>query len=263
MERVFGGEAMKQMVKRAIAGSVLETFVHGARARISGGAAWKGFVYDQETFRVMDRCIDKQANCVDVGAHQGDILIEILRRAPDGRHLAVEPIPHFARLLEERFAGNANVMIIDAALSDELGTTTFNLVVSNPAYSGIKRRRFDRPDEVVEEIEVRLVRLDDLVDPSTKISFVKIDVEGAEVQVLRGAKQLLKRNKPVVVFEHGLGGADVYGTGPDDVWAVLVQDSALRISTMKRWLADDSPLSREEFRQAFRNGQDYYFMAYP
>ena len=61
------------------------------------------------------------------------------------------------------------------------------------------------------------MRLPDGVHPA----FVKIDVEGAEEEVLLGALETLRRHRPLVAFEHGLGSADVYGTTPDRIHDLL------------------------------------------
>jgi hypothetical protein len=148
-------------------------------------------------------------------------------------------------------------------LSDTAGETTFQHVVSNPGYSGLLRRRYDRPEEEVVEIRVRLARLDDLVAANAPIRLVKIDVEGAELQVLRGAAAMLRRDRPFVVFEHGQGAADCYGTRPEQVFD-LFAECGLRLSLMGDWLAGGrSALSREAFVDEFDAARNYYFLAHP
>jgi hypothetical protein len=51
---------------------------------------------------------------------------------------------------------------------------------------------------------------------------IKIDVEGAELLLIRGARETIAKNKPVIVFEHGLGGADSYGHTPEQVFDLLI-----------------------------------------
>ena len=219
-------------------------------------------VYDAQTVAVMERCLLPHSNCIDVGCHEGSVLREILRVAPQGTHYAFEPLPAYARLLREAFGGNPHVVISDLALSDAPGESTFQHVVTNPSYSGLRRRRYDRPDERVEEIHVRTERLDAVLPRELPIALIKIDVEGAELQVLRGARETLQRWKPFVVFEHGLGAADHYGTLPEAV-AELFASAGLRVSTMERWLAGEGPLDHDTFSDHFRNGWDYYFLAHP
>ncbi len=91
------------------------------------------------------------ANCIDVGAHAGAILREILRCAPHGRHIAYEPLPSFYERLVTEFP---QVDVRFAALSNEAGTTTFKHVRTNPVTAASVsgriqvRRRFRRSRSV-------------------------------------------------------------------------------------------------------------------
>lgn len=87
----------------------------------------------------------------------------MLRLAPEGDHLPFEPLPHMFAILEAKFGDNAHISLFNLALSDMAGTVAFQHVVSTPAYSGVRIRRYDRPNEVVEKISVQSACLDDLV----------------------------------------------------------------------------------------------------
>ncbi|MEJ7661318.1 MAG: FkbM family methyltransferase [Hymenobacter sp.] len=79
---------------------------------------------------------------------------------------------------------------------------------------------------------------------------MKIDVEGGELQVLEGAQKMLAASRPVIIFEHGIGGSDHYGTRPEQVYDLLAGPAiGLSISTMARWLAGQPALSRAELVQ--------------
>jgi Methyltransferase FkbM domain len=75
------------------------------------------------------------------------------------------------------------------------------------------------------EITVRVERLDGALPPDYVPALVKIDVEGTEAEVLRGAIETLRRHRPVVVFEHGAGGT----SSPGEVHSILVDDAGYRI----------------------------------
>lgn len=220
-------------------------------------------LYDQQTFEVMKRVITADSNCIDVGCHSGVMLDEILKLSPNGSHFAFEPLPELYKGLTKKFASYHKIKIFNTALSDSTGTVTFQHVVTNPGYSGLKQRRYDRPDEVIQEITVETMKLDEILPDSMRIAFIKIDVEGAELQVLRGAIQTIKRSHPVIVFEHGLGAADCYGTSPEVVFDLLTSDCGLRCFTMEQWLESvgEKCLSRNEFCDEFRSGRNYYFLA--
>jgi FkbM family methyltransferase len=215
--------------------------------------------YDEQTTAVMKRVLSHDSNCIDVGCHQGSILREMLRFAPDGQHFAFEPIPELSDELRQMFP---KVNVYQLALSDKAGTSKFQHVLSNPGYSGLRRRHYDRPDEVVEETKVKTDLLDNIVPTVVPIHFIKIDVEGGEFQVLRGGKETIRRNRPVIVFEHGLGAADCYKTQPQDVYDLLYS-SGLTISTMERWLGNQMSFSRDEFVAQFYKQLNFYFIAYP
>jgi FkbM family methyltransferase len=215
--------------------------------------------YDFETIDVMRRVLKKNSNCIDVGCHQGVILKEMLRLAPVGVHYAFEPLPEMHRELETRFPG---VKLFQIALSDTKGETAFYEVVGSRAHSGLRNRNLEQT-RAVHEIKVPTDRLDNLVPGDMPIHFIKIDVEGAEWLVLKGAVNTVRKNKPVIVFEHGLGGANYYDTLPQNLYDLLVKQCGLHISLMRDWLNHKPPMGREEFVAQFEQHLNYYFMAHP
>jgi FkbM family methyltransferase len=215
--------------------------------------------YDLETIDVMRRILRKDSNCVDVGCYKGAILQEILKLSPMGVHYAFEPIPELCQALKSRFP---NVKISRAALSDTKGEMLFYDVVSSRAHSGLKSRNLEQTEEV-HEITVPTDLLDNLIPSDMPIHFIKIDVEGAELLVLRGAVNTIRRNKPFIVFEHGLGGADYYNAFPQGIYDLLVKECGLHISLIKNWLGHAPPLSQKEFVNQFDQHKNYYFIAHP
>jgi FkbM family methyltransferase len=183
------------------------------------------------------------ANCIDVGAHQGDVLRDMLRLAPQGRHIAYEPLPQLADALAAEFP---HVDVRKAALSDRAGETSFVHVRSNPSYSGFREREYPGTEQL-EQITVRTERLDDVLPDGYSPAFIKVDVEGAELEVFQGAAETLARHRPVVYFEHGQGAADRYGTTSSQIHDVLAGDAGLRIFDER----GGGPYSRDEFQALF------------
>ena len=251
---------MKQLIKKWVVGTPLEGVARAAYGFLFGGLNAK---YDAQTARIIKHVVEADSNCVDVGCHRGTILDIMLARAPRGRHFAFEPLPHSFADLRRKYASRPNVELHESALSDAPGESTFQHVVDSPGYSGFLRRQYPRPEKVV-EIRVRLERLDDVIPDSLPIRFVKIDVEGAELQVLRGALETIRRTRPYIVFEHGLGGADCYGTTPEMVHDLLT-GCGLRLALMKDWLdtGGTKTLGKAAFADEFYSGRNFYFMAHP
>ncbi|MBC2875779.1 MULTISPECIES: FkbM family methyltransferase [Streptomyces] len=213
--------------------------------------------YDELTVEIIGRVCAPDSGCLDIGAGGGEILSHMRRAAPRGRHFAVEPLPHYAEGLRRDFPG---VTVWQAAAAATEGRDSFVHVVSNPGYSGLRRRPYDRADETLVEIAVDTVRLDDVVPADARVDLVKVDVEGGEVGALRGAAELLRRESPVVVFEHGGDHAmRDYGTTSDDLWALLVDDLGYTIHTLAGWLAAEPGLDRAAFAEELRT--QWYFVA--
>ena len=214
--------------------------------------------YDFQTTELIRKYLKKDSNCIDIGANLGHILMEIVAAAPNGKHYAFEPIPHLYEALKSTYTKNTTVY--NYALSSKKGSTTFNYYPGRPAVSGFKERN-NQIGQQPTLISVNIEKLDDLIPENLKIDLIKIDVEGAEYEVLQGAKAVLKRNKPIVLFECGIGGADVYGTTPENIFD-LFAECGLGLSTIEYFNAKKSPFSKEEFCGQFYKNYNFFFIAY-
>ncbi len=217
--------------------------------------------YDRQTNRIIRTVCTATTNCIDIGAHKGEVLDTMLKYAPSGTHYAFEPIPFMYEALKEKYQHRHNCIISDIALSDQAGTSTFNLVISNPSYSGLVKRKYDRDNEEDTTIEVKTDLLDHIIPPGHRVDLIKIDVEGGEYLVLKGAVDTIKKNKPVIIFEHGLGASDYYGSTPQQVYTLL-DDCGLQISTLKNWLKKSGSLSLSQFESLYKTNSEYYFIAH-
>jgi FkbM family methyltransferase len=162
--------------------------------------------------------VREDSNTVDVGAHQGKVVRQFLAAAPRGHHYAIEPIPDRARALREKFP---TVEVHEVALSNRAGEADFELVVDHTALSSFHVLDSRKRGMRMQTLRVQTRRLDDLVADGMRIDFIKIDVEGAVLQVLEGAERVITRSRPHVVFEFG-GPWEGYGTTCQDVHDLLV-----------------------------------------
>ena len=204
---------------------------------------------------LMEEVLEPDSDCLDVGAHAGSVLGEMRRLAPGGRHVAWEPLPEFAARLRETYPG---VEVRQAALSDENGEREFAHVLADPGWSGFVHRPTPAGGRV-ETITVRTERLDDALPAGVEPAFVKIDVEGAEERVLRGALETLRRHRPVIAFEHGLGSADHYGTTPAAIHRLLAGELGYGLFG----LDGDGPYDESRFGEIFAAGERVNFAARP
>lgn len=215
--------------------------------------------YNFETEEVMKRVLRPDSTCLDIGAHVGSVLQTMMRLAPQGQHWAFEPLPAYAAHLRKTFPG---AIVHERALSNRPGRRTFQHAIQNPGYSGFLPHAYPLGDvEAVETITVETARLDELVPAATPVRFVKVDVEGAELEVFEGGRALLAAHRPYIVFEHGIGSADHYGTRPEPVYDLLA-GCGLTLTTMARWLGGQRALTRAQFIAQFEGIENFYFLAY-
>ena len=230
-------------------------------------AAWRFVLrrktdpYDAQTAAIIRR-LPPDAVCVDCGCHRGSMLRPMMRQCPQGRFLGFEPIPDLLAGLLARYGDDPRVSLFGIALSDESGEATFHVYDGeDAALSGLRDRAFPDGARVAREVTVPTRRLDD-VAPGLVADFIKIDVEGAELLLLRGARETILRSRPIVVFEHGLGGSDFYGTTPEAVFAFFAE-VGLSVSLLADLLAGRPPLSEVDFSRQYHERLNYYFVAHP
>lgn len=210
--------------------------------------------------QIMARVLNKDSNCIDIGCHEGEFLISMLDLAPLGYHYAFEPIPGLAKRIKQKFP---DIDVRQIALSDSKKEVDFHNVVSKPAYSGLQKRTYPDSSERVEIIKVKTDKLDNVLDPDFKVNLIKVDVEGAELLVFKGAIQTLTTQKPYILFEHGRGAADHYGTTPNMIYDLLVHECGLKIFRLKDWLNSSKPLSQQEFIYIYEHSSIWNFLATP
>jgi FkbM family methyltransferase len=145
----------------------------------------------------------RRAFVLDLGANEGDFCAAVLGLAPEARVLAVEPGPEPRRRLERRVGSRPNVEIRPVAVAGETGTATFRLT-EHDHNSSLLAPRPESQDAigggwgVIREIEVPTTTLDDLAGDQS-IDVLKLDVQGAELDVIGGGKRALGRTRAVLL----------------------------------------------------------------
>ena len=246
---------LKEYVRHRLIGTPFDPLARGFRRQIT---LWQSrnhseirdaLLEDDLLHRVVDQCVTDGVNCVDIGAHLGAMTQLFCDRSPSGKHLAVEPTPYKAAWLRSKFR---DVTIVAAALAEQPGEVKFFHQVNNSGYSGLTKHDAHLNDLTkIEEFTVPCETLDRIVPEDRRIGFMKIDVEGAEIRVLNGAKRLLERDRPTFIFEcteTGLASASAeVGTLYD-----LLDEARYDVHTPRGYLERSSRLDRDALDRSIR-----------
>jgi len=182
-----------------------------------GSLAYALGLYEPEAMQSIRRLVDAGDCCIDVGANLGYYTISLANWVgPTGLVVAFEPFPGNFAILEKNVHLNQlqNVILEPSALSDCNGSLQLIYGVeeqfsATPSVGGYAVEG----DRV--SIKVPTRRLDDYVAGLGRApGFIKIDVEGAELAVLEGARRTLAAVRPILLVE-------IHGWGTDESEKVL------------------------------------------
>lgn len=209
----------------------------------------------QEDARVetgLRRLLRRDWTCIDVGAHIGSMLSLMIRLAPGGKHIAFEPTPEKAQWLRKKFPE----AVYQIALGERPGWATFYENLSRAGFSSLAppKRKLDRSVAY----QVRVETLDAILPSDYRPDFIKVDVEGAEIMVLRGARQAIQRCRPTLLFECAHDGPPRFGSSPVELFRFVAAELGYGVYTPRRFLEHGAPLSEDEFAAA----QIYPFSAF-
>ncbi|RIJ32317.1 FkbM family methyltransferase [Henriciella mobilis] len=179
--------------------------VEGRQKAIESGHI--GDYYEVALERLYSDILSHGGSALDGGANSGLHSITMAKRLadPNARVIAVEPQPDLIAALEKWAAADGvtdSIQVVNAALTEEPGEAVFFVDSDNPALSSL-RVMHDEREELIHEIKTKCLPIDDVVG-DTKLSFIKLDLEGGEFGALRGARKVIERDKPLIVFENGL-----------------------------------------------------------
>jgi len=157
-------------------------------------------VYEPEVQKIFDEFVKPGNICFDVGANVGAISLSLCQKVGvQGKVYSFEPGPPFFQRLCENFELNplfkSIVSLHPMGLSDQSETLRWSQDPEHPANGGFIAHEENYSIEVQTLDQVR----QNLAVP--KIDFIKIDTEGMELEVLNGAQETLKKDRPFVLVE--------------------------------------------------------------
>jgi FkbM family methyltransferase len=163
---------------------------------------WAFGGYERHFAALFSSLVGPGDQCVDVGANVGVHTVRLAKLAGRGGSvIAIEPEPSLADRARRNIElnGLANAHVVNAAASDKSGHT----VLYRPGAFDTNRARASllcHPYLTGAAVTVPVVTVDEVSDGP--VTLIKIDVEGHEAAVVRGAAKIIERDVPTVLFEY-------------------------------------------------------------
>ncbi|MEN0051000.1 MAG: FkbM family methyltransferase [Bacteroidota bacterium] len=143
----------------------------------------------------------------DIGANKGEITDNYRQLFPSSTVYCFEPFPSCVKMLEQKFMEDEKVVIVPKAIADKEGTADFyvnhfidsNSLLPRPTE---KRRYYHHTAGYKETIQVEITTIDQFVEENQieKIDILKMDIQGGELNALKGANQLLESGKISIIY---------------------------------------------------------------
>jgi len=177
--------------------------VFSPRRNRIGRALYIDRIWEPEVTTVIQKNTQPGMIALDVGADIGYYTVNLAKRVgPGGRVIAFEPIPAARERLLQNIATNGykNITVSEYALGNQDGIVYLEDPLTK---SRISLTKSEGNSNGTKDIKVIIKRMDDLIGDLglDRIDIVKMDIEGAEHEALRGMEQSLRKYKPMLVIE--------------------------------------------------------------
>lgn len=151
----------------------------------------------------------KPLTIFDVGAHVGNISLKYNDLFPNSKIYSFEPFPESFRSLKQNTAQNKNIKIFNKGLGEQVGTSKFHSNVHEQTNSILATHEDGNSNwgsenmlKTKEVLDIELTTIDQIVEAENikKIDILKMDVQGAEYQVMAGAKKTIEKGMIGLIY---------------------------------------------------------------
>lgn len=163
---------------------------------------WTSSVYQKETVEFFYGLIEEESCVLDVGAQSGAFSL-LAQYFPDAIFHCFEPDPVNYECLIENIAINNinNIVSYEMALSKEPKEGTLNICNFHRGLNTLGTNLLRFNEENTQKIKIKIESIDNLF-LNKKVDLIKIDTEGAEYDILLGAKNTIAKFKPKILLEY-------------------------------------------------------------
>lgn len=163
--------------------------------------------HHKEMIPIFRTFISETSTVIDVGGHAGQFAKLFSRMAPKGTVVTFEPATYARSVLRTSIFTNRlrNITVIPAGLADKCGCAVLNIPLKKGRSIGYGLSHMGTPNthyETISEV-VPIITLDDFVKSSDMkmIDFIKIDIEGWELRMIKGAEGTIIKFMPPILVE--------------------------------------------------------------
>lgn len=145
--------------------------------------------YEQFTTKIIENLLKSNDVVIDIGAFVGYFTLLMAKLVKNGMVYSFEPTPETYKKLEKNIKINKfkNILLFNKAVFDKLGTATLNFMKDNNSGNTLFSSKESMSEIVVETFNLDSLNLEN-------VNFIKIDAEGAEFKILKGATRLIENS---------------------------------------------------------------------
>ena len=202
---------------------------------------------------------ESQISIIDVGAHKGEYILNILKNFKVKQGYCFEPNPSVFRILQNNIKNKKNIEFINFGVSNSSGKIKFNVNIesSSSSINNLNEKsnyykkkfyllNFFNTSNVTKVIDIEVLTLDNFMKKKgiIQIDLLKIDTEGYEMQVLKGLQDKIKKIK-LIHFEHHF----------DDM---IMKD--YKLSNIHNYLVKNGFKKKFKIKMKFRKSFEYLYL---
>ena len=202
---------------------------------------------------------ESQISIIDVGAHKGEYILNILKNFKVKQGYCFEPNPSVFRILQNNIKNKKNIEFINFGVSNSSGKIKFNVNIesSSSSINNLNEKsnyykkkfyllNFLNTSNVTKVIDIEVLTLDNFMKKKgiIQIDLLKIDTEGYEMQVLKGLQDKIKKIK-LIHFEHHF----------DDM---IMKD--YKLSNIHNYLVKNGFKKKFKIKMKFRKSFEYLYL---
>jgi len=159
-----------------------------------------GNIFEPNTIKFIIENVE--GDMIHAGTYFGDMIPVFAKHANKVWAFEPSPINFYCAQKTTELNDVENIELQNFALSDTSGQSLqFVIKRNNKFLGGMSRILKAEKSDSMETVQVKTIRIDEVIPDSSNISIIQLDVEGHEFEALKGGAETIKRCRPIIIFE--------------------------------------------------------------